>query len=148
MANFDTKDRIKIEIYSEPTEENDFKRMFSSKGIAIKTEPDNEYNENGNNSPEYSEVNSNILENLLVKPEVESEVEENYELSQSDIEKEFEAFNNEDEKNNSGKTILKNKTTAYKCQLCGEIYQQLLEYKNHKRNHFIEKRRLVYQIND
>ncbi|KAJ8932197.1 hypothetical protein NQ314_014849 [Rhamnusium bicolor] len=78
---------------------------------------------------------------MLVKEEIDSDYDENYELSQSDIEKEFEAFNKEDEKTNSGVTTLENNTTAYKCQMCEEIFTKFPDYKAHKKQHFIEKRR-------
>lgn len=80
---------------------------------------------------------------LLVKEEIDSDVEGNYELSPSDIEKEFEVFNKEDEKINSGKTTLENNTTAYKCQMCQKLFTKLPEYKAHKKAHFIEKRRYI-----
>lgn len=138
---------VKIEGAVEVKQENELEKNITSENVPkIKEEDDDiNYNEKTNNFPHHSESNysSNILETILVKPEVESEIEENYELSQSDIEKEFEAFNKEDEKKNSGKTILENNTTAYKCQICGNIFQKFLEYKDHKRNHFIEKRRSV-----
>ncbi|KAJ8916804.1 hypothetical protein NQ315_005811 [Exocentrus adspersus] len=86
-------------------------------------------------------IAGNELEKLLVKEENDNGYDENFELSQSDIEKEFEAFNNEDEKANSGETTLENNTTAYKCQMCQAIFIKFLEYKAHKKLHFIEKRR-------
>lgn len=88
-----------------------------------------------------NEIRDSEIEKLLVKEEVENDCDENFELSQSDIEKEFEAFNNEDERTNSGKTTLENNTTAYKCQMCDQIFIKFPEYKAHKKLHFIEKRR-------
>lgn len=156
MENINAVKVIKIESDVDIKKETDvdFKKETDVKGLfipeniqKIKQEYDEiNYKEKQNISLQYSTsevTNSHILESLLIKPEVESEVEESYELSQSDIEKEFEAFNKEDEKKNSGKTILENNTTAYKCQICGDIFQKFPEYKNHKRNHFIEKRRFV-----
>lgn len=93
------------------------------------------------NSTDYVEVED--IEKLLIKPECESdleEIEENYELSPSDIEKEFEKFNTEDEKINSGKTILENNSTVYRCQICNEVFKVFAEYRSHKKQHFIEKR--------
>lgn len=81
------------------------------------------------------------IEKLLIKPEPESDLEDTYELSPSDIEKEFDKFNKEDEKVNSGKTLLENNTTVYKCQLCEKVFKVFVEYRTHKKNHFIEKRR-------
>lgn len=139
---------VKMESDVECKEENESeKNRYQENVPKIKEEcDDTNYDEKTNHFPEHSTYNysSNILEAALVKPEIESEVEENYELSQSDIEKEFEAFNKEDEQKNSGKTILENNTTAYKCQICGDIFQKFLVYKDHKRNHFIDKRRSVY----
>lgn len=140
---------VKIESNHGIKEENECQKSITSENIPkIKEEYDvTNYNERINNFPEHSAYySSSILEATLIKPEIESEVEENYELSQSDIEKEFEAFNKEDEKKNNGKTILENNTTAYKCQICEDIFQKFLEYKDHKRKHFIEKRRSVYCI--
>lgn len=144
MAHFEDIKIVKVESCADFVEENDSKEMVNcAKSFPkIKEEYDmdcrSNFLENVSNSNE-----SSVLEDLLIKPEVESEVEENYELSQSDIEKEFEAFNKEDEQKNSGKTILENNTTAYKCQICSDIFHKFLDYKSHKRNHFIEKRRFV-----
>ncbi|KAJ8969784.1 hypothetical protein NQ317_018780, partial [Molorchus minor] len=82
------------------------------------------------------------IEKLLVKHEIESDIDENFELSQSDIEKEFEAFNKEDEETNSGLTMLENDTTVYKCKMCEKVFVKFPEYKYHKKQHFIEKRRV------
>lgn len=97
--------------------------------------------ESDDQKSESNEIDETEIEKLLVKEEVENECDENFELSQSDIEKEFEAFNKEDEKTNSGKTTLENNTTAYKCQMCDQIFIKFPEYKAHKKLHFIEKRR-------
>lgn len=141
---------VKIESDVECKEENESdKNIITQENIPkIKQEHNDSNYDEKTNFPENSTYNysSNILEAALVKPEIESEVEDNYVLSQSDIEKEFEAFNQEDEQKNSGKTILENNTTAYKCQICGDIFQKFLVYKDHKRNHFIEKRRSVYML--
>lgn len=138
---------IKTESNQEIKEENECQKNITPENVPkIKEEYDAiNYYEKTNNFPEHSAYSPDILEATLIKPEIEieSEVEENYELSQSDIEKEFEVFNQEDEKKNNGKTILENNTTAYKCQICGDIFQKFLEYKDHKRKHFIEKRRSV-----
>lgn len=138
---------VKIEGAVECKQEIETEKNITTESVPkIKEEYDDiHFNEKTNNFAHHStsNYNSNILETILVKPEVESEIEENYELSQSDIEKEFEAFNKEDEKKHSGKTILENNTTAYKCQICENIFQKFFEYKDHKRNHFIEKRRFV-----
>nr|CAI5869090.1 unnamed protein product [Callosobruchus analis] len=83
----------------------------------------------------------NNIEKLLTKDEIKEEEEDKYELSPSDLEKEFEKFNKEDEIVNSGKTTLANNATAYKCQMCDEIFLKFPEYKIHKKNHYIEKRR-------
>lgn len=143
MANLQSNQKIKKEFKSEQDESSDCdsKNIFClDKFTAIKKEPVND-NKKCSLEQSASDLNSKILDTLLIKPEIESDVEDNFELSTSDIEKEFEAFNKEDEKNNTGKTILANNTTAYKCQLCGDVFHKFLEYKDHKRNHFIEKRR-------
>lgn len=145
MENISAITVVKIESDVDFIRQTDVKELIIPENVPkIKQEFDDKDKLNLSSQYVTSEnTTSNVLESLLIKPEVESEVEESFELSQSDIEKEFEAFNNEDEKKNSGKTILENNTTAYKCQICGDIFQKFLEYKNHKRNHFIEKRRFV-----
>lgn len=81
------------------------------------------------------------IDEIEIKSEINEVKLENFEISINELDTEFEKFHKEDEKLNSGKTVLENSTTAYKCDMCNKIFIEFPEYKQHKKQHFIEKRR-------
>ncbi|CAH1993701.1 unnamed protein product [Acanthoscelides obtectus] len=135
MAQSGTEN-IEIKIKEEPP---DYALPLNS----IKQDPDSQnfqkikiYQQN-----EFQHSNStNHIDNLiLTKEEIKEEVEDNYELLPSDLEKDVKEINKQDENINTGKAPLAN--TSYKCQICNEIFLKFPEYRIHKKNHSIEKRR-------
>ncbi|KAK9883606.1 hypothetical protein WA026_001781 [Henosepilachna vigintioctopunctata] len=79
----------------------------------------------------------NIEALLLPDSEIDDELDQNYELTMSDLEREMDA---EEKSLNNKKTKTETDFSKYPCNFCAKIYDNFPELREHKKAHFIEKR--------
>ncbi|XP_057665852.1 zinc finger protein draculin-like [Diorhabda carinulata] len=138
LESNDEQEQVKVKI--EPVTENDLKTDNSSVDLPEELCPQVKIEPSACSSSENvikTEIKSELYGDIDIK-QYNLDVSDNIvDIHEENLNISFEELN----ALNDDFTIIENETTVYKCQICGDIFIKYQEYRLHKKNHYIEKRR-------